>query len=158
MNCLLDWHLLNLKTNRRFEMDDKGKEIAFQVAWKAAVDLVVAGKAIIDPTKAVGDEINLLAHDLYQPLLASLLGLHGHPTPAASTPAGQAGEPPLLTSTACPDCAGAGRTGVLLHNTDPTYRGPEFKCSLQQVRKAGDKWVEIGPCAYVNWGRNSKKS
>ena len=140
-------------------MDDKGKEIAFQVAWKAAVDLVVAGKAIIDPTKAIGDEISGLARDLYDPLLASMLTLHGSTGPVSSVPfAGPVGEPPLLTSTACPDCAGAGRTGGLLHNTDPTYRGPEFKCSLQQVRKVGDKWVEVGPCAYVNWGRNSKKS
>ena len=53
-------------------MDDKGKEIAFQVAWKAAVDLVVAGKAIIDPTKAIGDEISGLARHLSGPPLGFL--------------------------------------------------------------------------------------
>src|SRR3990167_4615190 len=136
-------------------LDDKGRQIAYQVAWKGAIDLIAAVKAIVDPTKPVGTEVKELADSLYAALLEGL-DPHGVvsgaplPSPAPHEP----GQPPvLLTGTACPECEQNGRNGVLLQNTDPAFTGPEFSCSLRKPRKVGTKWVETGPCAYVNWGR-----
>ena len=135
-------------------LDQKGKEIAYQVAFKAAIDLIAAGKAIIDPAKPVGDEVKELTDSLFVSLLAGLEP--ARPLASVSAVGHEPGEPPLLTDTACPTCAAAGRSGVLIHNTDPSYKGPEFKCSLKQIRKVGTKFVDTGVCDFQDWGRNSR--
>jgi len=142
-------------------LDEKGQQIAYQVAWKGAIDLIATGKAIIDPGKGVGAEVKELADTLYASLVD---GLVRHPPVLVAGVVPEAaphevGRPAdLLTSTPCPECAKNGRQGVLLQNTDPDWRGPEFQCSLKKVKKVGSNFVDVGPCDFKEWGRNARKS
>lgn len=143
-------------------LDEKGQQIAYQVAFKAAIELIAAGKAVIDPSKPIGAEVKELADALFAALLDGLpaggsVVSARPPAPSGAAASRGTGEPPLLTDTPCPECESAGRNGVLLQNTDPSFKGPEFKCSLVQSRKVGNKFVDVGPCTFIDWGRNSKR-
>ena len=162
-------------------MDTKSNQISYQVAWKGAIDLVSSGRVELT-SDDVGAEMGELADVLFAPLAVRLNGFGGTATatPIIAAPSQQdtaafaapaapgapavaetftpnAVEPPwLLTQSPCPDCQQNARTGVLIQNTDPAYKGPEFKCVLKRSTKQGSAWVETGLCQYQDWGRNSR--
>ena|SRR3990167_6698700 len=136
-------------------LDEKSRQISYQVAYKAAIELIASGKAIVDPKKDIGEEVKELTDKLFVSLLAGLEP--GRPLASVSTiGTASAGdkEAPLLTNTPCPECAQNGRNGVLLEQDAPK---PQFKCSLQQTRKIGSKFQDVGECAYIDWGKNGKR-
>jgi hypothetical protein len=136
-------------------MDTKSNQIAYQVAWKGAVELLTAGAVQYTGTP----DVIALADDLFADLSAKLEGFEAV-APAPSAPRQTAPQPrsdaaaPLLTDQGCPECATAGRTGVLLHNDGDT--GPEWRCSLQERKKVGSKWLDVGDCTYTDWGKNGR--
>jgi hypothetical protein len=144
-------------------MDSKGKQIAYQVAFKAAIDLIAAGKVIVPAGAEVGPGIFTLTDELFATLDGKLEGFEGGAAPAGATvtpfpqpapPAPSAPAPVATTNLApCPDCAQHGRNGILLHNE----KGPEWTCSLRESKKIGGKWTEVGTCTFVDWGANGKK-
>ena len=67
-------------------MDTKGKQIAFQVAYKAAVELISAGVVQLE-TEDTGAEVAGFASALFDHLEAALLTLEGA-SPKASGPSG----------------------------------------------------------------------
>lgn len=151
-------------------MDAKSKQIAYQVAWKAGVDLVSHGIVELT-TEDVGAEVKELADVLYAPLVAVLMDFdEATPAPSSTrravTPTRRSGGTARrqsgtaspsedrweLTEEACPN---DGCDGVLLHNK--TDRGPEWQCSHVQRVKRGTKWVDTGTCDYTDWGANGNQ-
>ncbi len=167
-------------------MDTKSNQISYQVAFKGAIDLISTGRVELTSDDVGAEVIGLtdmlfspLAARLngFQGAGATVTPITAAPSyvqptpentpafdvPAAPVPAAPAEfvpnpvEPPwLLTQAPCPDCQQNARTGVLIQNTDPTYKGPEFKCVLKKSTKQGSAWVETGLCEYQDWGRNSR--
>lgn len=150
-------------------MDAKSKQIAYQVAWKAAIDLIANGIVELT-TEDVGAEVKELADVLYGPLGKVLDGFEGEAPAPSSTrratsptrPSG--GRTPRQSGTASSEdrwelteeaCPNDGCEGVLLHNT--TDRGPEWQCSKVQRVKRGTKWVDVGTCDYTDWGANGRQ-
>ena len=161
-------------------MDIKSKQIAYQVAFKAAVDYVSNGIISLD-----SDEFEIetaeVANRLYSVLEERLILLENVATPTAVAPtmpvaqavpvtqdttpftpgpqpAGTVGPPWLLTDMVCPNCQAAGRNGMVKQNTDPGYKGPEFTCILKQrSRLPNGQYADTGVCDYSNWGRNAKQ-
>ena len=84
-------------------MDTRQKHITFSVAYKAAVDLAVAGKGNPFETKDYGAELAELAKMLYLPLAAELEALEhstvGSVSPAVA-PAAVPGTPPAAPAAA----------------------------------------------------------
>lgn len=150
-------------------MNAKDKQIAYQVAWKAAIELVAHGIVELS-TEDVGAEVKETADILYAPLVKVLEDIEPLDTPTTrSTPASRGGGRSApssgrsggsrssggaddrfeMTEEACPN---DGCDGVLLHNT--TDRGPEWQCSKVSRVKRGTKWVDVGTCDYMDWGAN----
>ena len=77
-------------------MDTKGKQIAYQVAYKAAVELIAAGVVQLE-TDDTGAEVAGFASALFDHLEAALLGLEGaspKASPSASKPGKSQGSSP----------------------------------------------------------------
>ena len=138
-------------------MDSKGKQIAYQVAFKAAVELAVASNSLDI------DSVFDVTNDIYEKLEIALEGFDGAGQPPAPRPAPRARPAPSsgdiptgwnLTDNACPDCTDAGRDSALLQNEGT--KGPEFQCVLRKSEKRGNDWVEVGACTYTDWGANGR--